>query len=220
MNQRNEEIYRVVKERILFLTYSPGEILNETVLGKEFGVSRTPMREVLMRLAWEKLVRIIPRTGTMVTDLEFQKMMDIFRARFEMEGLAGRMAAENITDHHLEKLAHLIDNCSALLKHSEVEKEKNRLVEIDQKYRDVITAAANNPVVTDVLQHLYEQTFRLWYSTIGSANWKTEIHSVQNELTTAHRIFAKKDPKEAFEMRKSALADHFERIKQRFLGSL
>ena len=41
----NEPIYTVIKERILFLDYKPGQILNENVLAKEFGVSRTPMRK-------------------------------------------------------------------------------------------------------------------------------------------------------------------------------
>jgi DNA-binding GntR family transcriptional regulator len=67
----NPDIYREIKRRILFLEYEPGQILNENVLAREFGVSRTPMREVLYRLSWEQLARIIARTGTMVTQIEF-----------------------------------------------------------------------------------------------------------------------------------------------------
>jgi DNA-binding GntR family transcriptional regulator len=50
----NREIYRTIKDRILFLEYKPGQILNENTLAEEFGVSRTPLREVLSRLVWAR----------------------------------------------------------------------------------------------------------------------------------------------------------------------
>ena len=55
----NREIYRTIKNRILFLEYNPGQILNENTLAEEFGVSRTPLREVLSKLVWEHLARIL-----------------------------------------------------------------------------------------------------------------------------------------------------------------
>lgn len=57
----NIEIYTQIKDRILYMDYKPGEILNEKSLAEEFGVSRTPLREILTRLEWEKLVRVLPR---------------------------------------------------------------------------------------------------------------------------------------------------------------
>jgi len=82
----NEQIYTVIKNRILFLEYAPGQILNENVLAKEFGVSRTPMRDVLNRLEWEKMARVIPRTGTMVNEIKFEHMMNIYRASHNCQG--------------------------------------------------------------------------------------------------------------------------------------
>ena len=100
----NLDIYREIKRRILFLEYAPGQILNENVLAKEFGVSRTPMREVLYRLSWEQLARIIARTGTMVTQIEFQTMMHTYQTRLGVEGEVGRLCAELATDAHLEAI--------------------------------------------------------------------------------------------------------------------
>ncbi len=56
----NQNIYRKLRERIIFLEYEPGHILKEQVLAKEFGVSRTPLRTVLFRLEWEHLVKSCP----------------------------------------------------------------------------------------------------------------------------------------------------------------
>ena len=96
----NKEIYSLLRDRILSMEYKPGEILNEQKLAKEFGVSRTPLREALTKLEWDKLVRVLPRIGSMVTEIEFQKMVNVFRIRFELEDLAGCLAAENIRWGH------------------------------------------------------------------------------------------------------------------------
>ena len=69
----NEDIYRTLRERIIYLVYDPGQILKEQVLAKEFGVSRTPLRTVLFRLEWEHLVKILPRTGILVAELELNQ---------------------------------------------------------------------------------------------------------------------------------------------------
>ncbi|MBF0201951.1 MAG: GntR family transcriptional regulator [Desulfamplus sp.] len=216
-------IYKTIKEKILFLEYEPGKILKENVLGREFGVSRTPMREVFMRLEWEKLVKVIPRTGTMVTEIEFQQMMNIFRARFEMEGLASRIASENMTGHHLNTIASLADQCTTLMEKNITSKNRNslkkELTEIDAGYRSVIYNTLNNKIIEDLLRQLYEQTFRLWYKTMDIGDWNMEVKALGDELALAMDIFTKKDPKMAFEMRKNALTLHFERIKTKFFGA-
>jgi DNA-binding GntR family transcriptional regulator len=59
----NDTVYRKLKERIVFLDYEPGQALREKDLMQEFGVSRTPVREALIRLEVEGLVRIFPNQG-------------------------------------------------------------------------------------------------------------------------------------------------------------
>ena len=214
----NESIYTVIKERILFLEYKPGQILNENVLAKEFGVSRTPMREILNRLEWEKLARVIARTGTMITEIEFQQMMNIYRARFEIEGLAGRLAAESFSRKHVEGIEKLKAQCSVLEKNNAREKDKKKLVRLDHAYRDILYDAVNNPVVTELSRGLYEQTFRLWFITLDSGDWLFEIASLIQEFTIINEVLASGDSQKAYDLRKSLLVEHFERIKTKFLG--
>ena len=56
-------IYDALKRRIVLLEYEPGQVLREKDLIREFGVSRTPVREALIRLETEGLVRIVPNQG-------------------------------------------------------------------------------------------------------------------------------------------------------------
>lgn len=214
----NKTIYTVLKERILFLEYKPGQILNENVLAKEFGVSRTPMREILNRLEWEKLARVIARTGTMITEIEFQQMMNLYRARFEIEGLAGRLAAEGFSKKHVQGIEKLKSACGILEKNNDREKDKKKLVRLDHEYRAILYDAVNNPVVTELSQGLYEQTFRLWYITLDSGDWQNEINSVIQEFGTVNAVLSSGNTQEAYDLRKSLLVDHFDRIKTKFLG--
>ena len=167
----NPEIYREIKRRILFLEYAPGQILNENELAKEFGVSRTPMREVLSRLAWEKLARIIPRTGTMVTQIEFQMMLHTYQARLGIEGEVGRLSTDSATDEHEDAIRSIRDECAAL----ESQKNPNALVDIDSRFRDVLHDATGNPVLQSLSEDLYNLTFRMWYMTLDKGDWQQDV---------------------------------------------
>ena len=89
----NMEIYKELKKRIVYLDYKPKQVLSIKELGKEFGVSPIPIREVLILLESEKLVHIIPNNGIYVTDVSFQELKDAFVIRLFLIGLPGRLTA-------------------------------------------------------------------------------------------------------------------------------
>lgn len=209
----NVEIYNQIRDRILFLEYQSGQILNEKVLADEFGVSRTPLREVLCRLEWEQLVRILPRSGTMVSEIEFHKMMNIFQVRLEIEALAGRLAAEMITPSHLESLAQLETDCEALID----QRNRKGLAAIDFSFRRILYDAGNNQVLRDISNQLYSLTFRIWFVIMGHGDWAEEVLAMANEIRTTHSVLSRRNPIEVGEARKSVLLRHVERIKRKFL---
>lgn len=210
----NQEIYRTIKDRILFLEYKPGQILNEKTLAEEFGVSRTPLREVLSRLVWEQLARILPRSGTMVTEIEFQKMMHVFQIRFEIEELVGRLACEKITDNHMDNIDKIRKECSQLLDR----KNRKGLVNIDFKFRDVLYDAANNPVLRDMSQYLYDLTLRLWYIISDRGDWAEEVQPLLDEIKQTYEALSRGNPQEVGKLRSEFLIRHFARIRIKFLG--
>ncbi|MDZ7760877.1 MAG: GntR family transcriptional regulator [Desulfovermiculus sp.] len=212
----NKEIYAIIKNKILYLEYEPGQILNENVLAKEFQVSRTPMREVLYRLEWEDLVRILPRTGTMVTEIEFQKMMHTYQARrMELEELLGRLAAEQISSSQVGEITSIGGECRELTAH----KDLKALAGIDFRFRNVLHEAAGNPVLQDVSEYLYTITFRMWFATMGRGDWRTEVQAIENEITETLQVLNTNDPAATGKVRHSHLVSHIERIQAKFLGS-
>ena len=97
-------IYDQLMVRILDMEFRPFQELSEARLASEFGVSRTPVREALARLARRGLVDIFPQRGTLISPLSVQR---VARSRFIREALErplARLAAENITAEHISAL--------------------------------------------------------------------------------------------------------------------
>jgi len=84
--------------------YKPGQRLTEGQLAKRFGVSRTPIREVLNQLEKEGFIRIIPNVGAEVAKLSLKDIADIHNIMGVLEGLASRLATEELSDEDISKL--------------------------------------------------------------------------------------------------------------------
>lgn len=208
----NQQIYQEILHRILFFEYVPGQILNENALANEFGLSRTPLREVLSRLEWEQLVKIIPRTGTIVAEIEFQQMMHVFQIRLELEDFAGRLAAQMATEVHLEEIEKIKKECVRLLE----QRSQRNLVEMDFRFREVLYDAANNPVLRDMSRYLYHLTIRLSYILFERGDWTEGVEASLHEYEQVYGALAEKNSQEAGKMRRKWLRMHIERIKDKF----
>ena len=197
------------------MEYKPGQILNEKVLAKEFGISRSPIKDVLNHLEWDQFVRVIPRTGSMVTEIEFSKVMNIYQVRFEIEVFEARLAGDRFSSKHREKLKTLYNSCTKLL-----DKENHKaLVKIDTSLRDIIHDAAGNPVLAQVSDRLYWQTFRLWFTILNTGDWQEEVTAVINELENLLESLSSGSIKKMEEIRRNQLRSHFERLRHKFLGN-
>jgi len=210
----NDTIYQTIKNRILFLEYAPGLILNEGTLCKEFNVSRTPLREVLNQLKNENLIRIFPRMGTMVTELEFQQVMNALQVRGEIEGLLGRLAAEEMTELHLAELKKIQKACASLEKN----KNKKKLVQLDIQFREILYSASKNSVLNKIAQSLYELTLRLWVITMDKGLWEEEVRFISREMEALIAALARKDPMETARLKKEFLSFHYDRISKKFMS--
>ena len=102
-------VFNAIENAILDGEYKDGDSLNELKLSKELGVSRTPVREALMQLELEGLVRNLPNKGAVVIGVTEQDIHDIYEIRIRIEGLAARLCAENITDDELHALEQIVD---------------------------------------------------------------------------------------------------------------
>lgn len=212
MNYKNQHIYKRLLEKILFFKIRPGEILNEKSLAEEFQVSRTPIREVLNRLEWEGLVRIIPRSGSIVTDIEFQKILHVFQIRLEHEAIIGRMAAEKVTEQQLAAIKKLEGDCAKLVANI----DRTSLMRIDFQFRDLLYEAAGNPILGDISRQLYNLTVRLWFMRLDKTNWVDEVNKMTEEIEQTHAVLVEGDPEKTAKLRQYWLRENIERMKSQF----
>ena len=98
------KVFDKIREDILKGRYKKGDELVECTIGKELGVSRTPVREAIRQLELEGLVQLIPNKGAFVTGISSKDVMDMYQIRAKLEGLCAAMAAENITKEQLEEM--------------------------------------------------------------------------------------------------------------------
>ena len=115
----NTDSYTTLRDRIIYLEYPPGHMLKEQELAKEVDVSQTPLRTVLFRLEWEHLLKTLPRTDILVTELELNTITNVFQARPELKAVIGSMAVERFTKLHFNRLDELIPDCDRLLDHKD-----------------------------------------------------------------------------------------------------
>src|SRR6476620_4109250 len=88
----SERTYAHLKRRILDGTHPGGEIVTEGEIAEAVGVSRTPVREALLRLEVEGLIKLYPKKGALVLAVSAQEIADVVETRLLVEEFAARKA--------------------------------------------------------------------------------------------------------------------------------
>lgn len=105
----SDEVTEKLRDAIISGEYLPSERLIEDNLAARFQTSRTPVREAIRNLASSGLVRIEPRKGAVVADINADEIRDIYTIRVSLEGLASKLATPNIPDEILSDLEQMIE---------------------------------------------------------------------------------------------------------------
>lgn len=148
-NSLRGNVFRSIRDNILNGTYKEHEELREVALGKELGVSRTPVREALRQLELEGLVTIIPNKGAYVTGITEKDIQDIYEMRFMLEGLCARWATEHITEEQLEELEEIIFLSEF---HSRrYSSSADQVTDLDGRFHMVLYEASQSRILSHVL---------------------------------------------------------------------
>jgi len=153
------KIYEALKEKIIWLDLMPESYLNLSELAEAFGVSRTPIKEVLILLQAEGWVL---RHGShfMVTPLSLVRIKEITEIRNIMEVQANIWAMDRITS---EELAVLDEVRKEILEIGDVPSNR-QLVEMDVKFHRTLFQATKNSQLAQMLERLLIHYLRFWLS--------------------------------------------------------
>ncbi len=159
-----EIVFEAIREAILNGTLKPGERLMEIQLAEEMGVSRTPVREAIRKLELEGFVVMMPRKGAYVAGMSMKDIADVFELRGALEGLAGGLAAERITEEELEHLERLLVKIGECVQSNDLE----GLIETDTEFHDVLFKATRNERLVQIISNLREQIQRFRSASLAS----------------------------------------------------
>lgn len=151
---RADDVYQRLRAEILDLNLSPGDQLDEDQLAQTFGVSRTPVREALRRLAADNLVTSRPHRGTYVAEISAREMWEIEQICELLEPAAARLAAGRVPRD-------VLDTLSAELAASDVEyptrEDVIRYMQLDVRLHEAILDAAGNTTMREMITHLHRR---------------------------------------------------------------
>ncbi len=108
-----ERAARVLRDRILTGELAPGSRLDLDAITEEFATSRTPVREALLELSFEGLVRVAPRSGVTVIGISPEDVLDSFTILGVLTGQAAAWAAERLTPQEISRLRQLAADVAA-----------------------------------------------------------------------------------------------------------
>lgn len=126
-----------------------GQKLSEADLATRFGISRGPLREAIRQLEGMRLVKRIPHAGARVIQLDLQRMADLYRVREALEGLACRMAAEQMSPAEINNLYTVLDQHEQHI--NEVDGENYFQSEGDFDFHFHIALGSRNQMLIDLL---------------------------------------------------------------------
>ncbi|HHV35806.1 MAG TPA: GntR family transcriptional regulator [Syntrophomonadaceae bacterium] len=156
---KSDQLYEILKNKIVHLEYNPGQVLNEADIASEFGLSRTPVRKAFEQLKNNNLLNIIPRYGAQVAPIDFKYMKSLFEVDRVLEGFAARLAADRITDEKIGDLEAIIER----IKNYDIEKDYKQMIMEDEKFHETIFESCENPCLVEILYNLHMHTERLWF---------------------------------------------------------
>lgn len=139
----SNQVYEHLWQRIISRQLLPGDKLSDVHLSEELGVSRTPVREALHRLAQDGIVRTESHRGFFVTSFDQQDVHEIYDLRAALEVLAVRLAFPKFQPQQLREAGQHLDAISRLIASGD-ERANDAFLLVDRAFHDMVAQTAGN----------------------------------------------------------------------------
>ncbi len=150
-----DRVYEQLEYNILSGAYAQGEIISETRLSEELGVSRTPIREAMSRLSHEKLIKE-STMGTVVIGVTEKDVKDLFEVKRRIEVMATRRAAENISGEGLKALQDNVDQQEFYAQKGDAVKVRD----LDTEFHDIIYRECGSLTFETILTPIHHKMMK------------------------------------------------------------
>jgi DNA-binding GntR family transcriptional regulator len=208
---RLNSIYECLRDRICLFEYPPNTLLREAELAAEFGVSRTPIRQILQRLESETLVDIRDGVGTIVTGVDFARLKDVYELRLKLAEIIADLAPRAPSAIEVQAMADLVQRGLLLV-------EKLELAEfwrVQNERHRIVNSLIGNEVLRAMHDRLYFQTARAWYGIVDQM-WPTSAEELLAELEELLRALKSGDTRSVALVSRNYIAYSMARLSEYF----
>jgi len=202
------EIHAELRERIILLDFPPGSRLREKELAERFGVSRTPIRQVLDRLEFEGLVDQGDGRGARVSTLDLKELRDIWAMRLRI----AEMVKEFIRLPKDEEILQQLGEIRRQLAELKETRDMRELGALYNRYHEAMLTLVGNAALVRMYDLLYVQTARVWMQFLPEMDIDKEIDVMAEEVGETMAALAEGSVAEVAEVR----AEHMRRLLDRF----
>jgi DNA-binding GntR family transcriptional regulator len=159
------DAYAAIKDMILTGQFKPGNKLSDQDLAVELGVSRTPVRHALSRLAQDGFLDDGNGKGYHVADLDAKQVADLYALREVLEAHAVRLAAERATPSNIEELKEVLAMVEKL---SEDPSKRGEEIRVGLKIHEIIARASGDTFLHETMVRLLNRMhFFIWMDTLN-----------------------------------------------------
>ncbi len=151
-----DQVYAIIWDQIISHRLRPGDKISDLRLSEELGVSRTPIREALHRLAQEGIVRTQSRHGFFVTSFSSQDVGEVYDIRAALEMLTVRQALPKLADQELDEAQRALDASRQEIVDG-VEGAEERWLASDRAFHGLLAERAGNRRLEAILTSLQTQ---------------------------------------------------------------
>lgn len=209
----NISIYKELERRIIEMEYKPGDAIVEKELIEEFKVSRTPIREAILKLQQKGLLDLRPRVGTFVTQVDLESVKHAYEVKMNLEAFAADLAAKRATQDQIDELFAIIERFN----HYDIVDDYKDCIKDDQKFHRIVREASNNPILIETLEELNIKTARFLqyiHYVIEDVAWFRESLTVMANCIKNH------DREGARRHTEEHTKEFLEQMSRRFFGQI
>jgi DNA-binding GntR family transcriptional regulator len=149
-----DKVLSLVMEAIERGDLAPGNRIREATLARQLGISRGPLREALARLEGRKILQYTPNLGMRVAEVDLKDVIEIFEMREALEGMAVRLATQNMSDDELDQIAKLLEEHRKTVELKKGSAYYQRAGELDLHFR-IAQGAGNQRLANILCQDFY-----------------------------------------------------------------
>ncbi len=168
--------YEYIKKEIILGDLEPGSVFDEIKIAEALKVSRTPVREAVLKLAGEGYLTIIPRKGTLVSNISIKDIKEVYEARIVIE-CGSIKEITNINSEILYKWKSYYNN----LLEKNIKEDEDVLNDIDKEFHLDISGFLSNKIIQKEIENLMDKSARIRYLS-NKTNKGRYIESINEHL--------------------------------------